>query len=388
MKKISTSQRSEQAMNLNALIDTSCAKYAEHNAVGMALKEPISYQELHDRILMLADRLQDRGVRFGDHVALLAENSHNWGTVYFAIVRLGAICVPILPDLPEADVQHILTEMKCDTIFTSKRQISKVDALREKISLLVTLDDYSDKNGAKTVPFSEFLSEAKTKFTEALPGRLEFPEVGCDHPASILYTSGTSGFSKAVILSHGNLCANAVAAGQAIPLETGTVLLSVLPLAHTYKFTVGLLMPLLKGACVLYTDKIPTPAVLKKLCLHERPHVMLIVPLIIEKIYKKQVIPVVENSKTLSLLCRFPLGRRLVYRKIGGKLANFFGGRLRMLGIGGAALNPEVEHFLRDSGMPFLVGYGMTEASPLISGGPAGDKSITHGSAGKPVAGV
>jgi long-chain acyl-CoA synthetase len=387
-----TAQLPKQAANLNALIDTARAEYAGHNALGMALEEPITYQELHDRICVLAARLRKDGVRFADRVALLAENSHNWGTVYFAAVRLGAVCVPILPDLPEADVRNILTEMECGVIFTSKRQISKVIDLDRKINLMVTLDDYHQSAGTgrnNVLPFTDFLSEAKAEFADALKnGSLRFPEVESDHPASILYTSGTSGFSKAVILSHGNLCSNAAAAAGAITLQPEAVFLSVLPVAHTYKFTVGLLMPLLKGACVLYTDKTPTPAVLKKLCRHERPHVMLIVPLIIEKIYKKQVVSTVKKSRLLSFLCRFSLGRKLVYRRVGGKLATFFGGRLKMLAVGGAALNPEVEDFLRDSGLPFLVGYGMTEASPLISGGPAGDRSIQPGSAGRPIAGV
>jgi long-chain acyl-CoA synthetase len=147
-------------------------------------------------------------------------------------------------------------------------------------------------------------------------------------------------------------------------------------------------MPLIKGGCVLYAGKTPTPMVLKKLCGRERPHIMLVVPLIMEKIYKKRVLPAVEKSKMLSLLCRFNLGRKLVYRKIGAKLLDFFGGRLEVLAIGGAALNPEVEFFLRDAGFPFLVGYGLTETAPLIAGGPKGDKTIRLGSAGKPVPGV
>jgi len=115
---------------------------------------------------------------------------------------------------------------------------------------------------------------------------------------------------------------------------------------------------------------------------------MLVVPLIMEKIYKKRVLPVVEKSKILSLVCRFDLGRRLIYRKIGAKLYDFFGGRLEVMGIGGAALNPEVESFLRDAGFPFLAGYGLTESSPLIAGGPKGDKTVSLGSVGKPVPGV
>lgn len=122
--------------------------------------------------------------------------------------------------------------------------------------------------------------------------------------------------------------------------------------------------------------------------MQERPHVLLVVPLIIEKIYKKQVIPAIEGSKILSLLCSVSLGRKIISRRIGSKLQVFFGGRLKVLAIGGAALNPDVELFLREASFPFLVGYGLSEAAPLISGGPDGDRSILPGSAGKPMLGV
>ena len=378
------------AANLNELLDTSCRKYADLNALGMALEKPLTYQQLHDRVLVLAAYLRSCGVGFGDRVTILAENSHNWGTVYLAVVRLGAICVPILPDLPEADVHHILGEMECDIVFLTQRQIEKVYDLDLEIGRVITLDDYRDESGIVDVTtFTEFLAEARAEFAEALEaGTLEFPEVDSDQLASILYTSGTSGFSKAVMLSHSNLCANAFSTSSIIALPPGAVFLSVLPVSHTYEFTVGFVMPLIKGGCVLYAGKTPTPMVLQKLCARERPHVMLVVPLIMEKIYKKRVLPAVEKSKMLSLLCRFTMGRRLVYRKIGAKLLDFFGGRLEVMGIGGAALNPEVEAFLRDAGFPFLVGYGLTESAPLIAGGPKGDKTIRLGSAGKPVPGV
>jgi len=379
-----------QAANLNELLDTSCRKYPDLGALGMALEQPLTYQQLHDRVLVLAACLRSCGVTFGDRVTILAENSHNWGTVYLAVVRLGAVCVPILPDLPEADVHHILGEMECDIIFLTQRQIEKVYDLEPKIGRVVTLDDYSEESGIiEVTPFSQFLDEAQDEFAVALQaGILEFPEVDGDHLASILYTSGTSGFSKAVMLSHSNLCANAFSASNVIVIPPGAVFLSVLPVSHTYEFTVGFVMPLIKGGCVLYAGKTPTPMVLQKLCGRERPHVMLVVPLIMEKIYKKRVLPAVEKSKMLSLLCKFTVGRRLVYRKIGAKLLTFFGGRLEVMGIGGAALNPEVENFLRDAGFPFLVGYGLTETSPLIAGGPNKDTTIRLGSAGKPVPGV
>jgi long-chain acyl-CoA synthetase len=190
------------------------------------------------------------------------------------------------------------------------------------------------------------------------------------------------------MLSHGNLCANAHSAAAVIAIEPGTVFLSVLPVAHTYEFTVGLLMPLIKGCRVAYAGKAPTPTVLQKICAVERPHGMLVVPLVMEKIYKKRVLPVIEKSRLLSMLCRYEPGRRFIHRRIGKKLLAFFGGRLEVMGIGGAALNPEVEAFLRDAGFPFLIGYGMTESSPLIAGGPNNDPTIQHCSTGKLVPNV
>lgn len=380
----------DQAVSLNALLDTSCRKYADLPAVGMAFETPLTYQQLHDRVLVLAAYLRSLGVEFGDRVAILAENSHNWCTVYLAIVRLGAVCVPILPDLPEADVHHILGEMECDVLFLTQRQIEKIYDFEQKVQLVVTLDDYEDDSDlVKLTPFTVFLAAAHEAFdAELQAGTLEFPEVDGEHLASILYTSGTSGFSKAVMLSHGNLCANGYSCSSVIILSPGAVFLSVLPISHTYEFTVGFIMPMIKGGCVLYAGKTPTPMVLQKLCGRERPHVMLVVPLIMEKIYKKRILPAVEKSKLLSLACRFDFGRRLVYRKIGARLYDFFGGRLEVMGIGGAALNPEVESFLRDAGFPFLAGYGLTESAPLIAGGPKGDHTVALGSVGKPVPGV
>ena len=377
----------ENAATLNDLIDISCRKFRDLPAIGMALEEPLSYTALHERILALAAHLQALGVKPGDRVAILGENSHHWGIAYLATVRLGASTVPIFPELPEADVHHILTEMRCEIIFLTHRQIEKIYDLKHQLKHVVTLDDYRDDTGLIPLEtFTDFLGEALERYGEAARDeRLEFPPVKGDDLASILFTSGTSGFSKAVMLTHANLCANAYSGNGVITLEPQWVFLSVLPVAHTYEFTVGFLLPLLGGARVAYAGKTPTPAILQKICGQERPQVMLVVPLIIEKIYKKRVVPAVEKSGLLTFLCRFGVSRRMVHRKIGGKLLDFFGGRLEVMGIGGAALNPEVERFLRDADFPFLVGYGLTEGSPLLAGGPHGDTTIRPGSAGKPV---
>ena len=148
------------------------------------------------------------------------------------------------------------------------------------------------------------------------------------------------------------------------------------------------ILPLIKGCKIAYAGKTPTPVILQKLCKHEKPKVMFAVPLIMEKIYKKRVLPQIEKSRLLSLICRFSFGRKFVYRKIGAKLITFFGGDLELMGIGGAALNPEVEKFLKEAEFPYLIGYGLTESAPLLAGGPPGDPTIVVGSAGKPIPGV
>lgn len=368
---------------LNELIDTCAQKYTNLPAMGMALKEPFTFGELHTRILALADKIQTLGIKHGDRVAFLAENSHNWGTAYFATVRFGAIAVPILPDLPENDVRHILGEMKCRLIFTTQRQIEKIYEQKSTLPNIITLDDYAeDTILPNTRPFSHFLKEAIKSYT---PGKQTFPDVSSTDIASILYTSGTSGFSKAVLLTHYNLCSNSFSASKLINIDSGKTFLSVLPISHTYEFTVGFLLPLIKGCRIVYAGKTPTPAILQKICSKERPSAMLVVPLIMEKIFKKRVLPAIEKSRILKIICRTKIGRRFIYKKIGAKLLDFFGGNLEVMGIGGAAVNPDVELFLWEAGFPYIVGYGLTESAPLLAGGPQGDETITLGSSGKPV---
>jgi len=379
----------EVAMTLNYVVDASCTKYKDLPAIGMALEEPLSYGTFHKRILALAVRLQKEGIRKGDHIAILSENSHNWGLAYLAIVRIGAIAIPILPDLPESDVHHILNEMQVKALFITQKQIDKVYELRNKLEgLIITLDDYTGEISiVPVIPFATFLAEAIADFEEN-PEDPVFPEVAEDDLASILYTSGTSGGSKAVMLSHKNLTANAYAASDLMDVPPGSVWLSILPMSHTYEFTCGFILPLLCGARIAYAGKTPTPAILQKLCAHEKPFAIFAVPLVLEKIYKKRVMPQIENSKVLTMMCKVGMSRKLIYRKIGRKLITFFGGNLKLMGVGGAALNPDVERFLHEAKFPYLIGYGMTESSPLIAGGPSGDSTIAIGSTGKPIPGV
>jgi long-chain acyl-CoA synthetase len=379
----------EVGMTLNYVIDSSCSKYKDSPAIGMAMEEPLSYGDFYERVIALAGRLLAEGVRKGDHIAILSENSHAWGIAYLAIVRVGAIAVPILPDLPESDVHHILNEMLVKVLFTSQKQIEKVYELRTELKgRIITLDDSNGElNVVPVVTFSSYLEGALALFHDKKEDPV-FPAVGEDDLASILYTSGTSGYSKAVMLTHKNLTANAYSASKLMDIKPGSVWLSILPMSHTYEFTCGFILPLLCGCRIAYAGKTPTPAILQKLCAHEKPFAIFAVPLVLEKIYKKRVLPQIDKSAVLKLLCKIGPGRRFIHRKIGRKLLTFFGGNLQLMGIGGAALNPDVEKFLYEANFPYLVGYGMTESSPLIAGGPAGEKTIAIGSTGKPIPGV
>ncbi len=379
----------EVGMTLNYVIDSSFSKYKDQPAIGMAMEEPLTYGDFHEKILALATRLQMEGVVKGDRLAILGENSHNWGIAYLAIVRLGAIAVPILPDLPESDVHHILNEMQVKALFTTQKQIEKIYELRNELKgPVITLDDYNAEISiVKVVTFLNYLEEALISFRENQENPF-FPSVSEDDPASILYTSGTSGYSKAVMLTHKNLTANAYAASGLKEIKPGSVWLSILPMSHTYEFTCGFILPLLCGGRIAYAGKTPTPAILQKLCAYEKPFAIFAVPLVMEKIFKKRVLPQIEKSSLLKGVCKIGIGRKFIYRKIGKKLLEFFGGNLQLMGVGGAALNPDVERFLFEARFPYLVGYGMTESAPLIAGGPAGDKTITIGSTGKPIPGV
>jgi len=368
---------------LNELIDSSCDKYADRPMVGFAFQPSFTYRDFRIRFLKIAASLRDIGVRRGDRVAILAENSPQWGMTYMGVLRLGAVAVPILPDFPESDVLHILSECKVRVLFTTGKQIDKISEITEhNLKKIVTLDDFT-ANGTvfDTVPFSDFLGKD-------LPEGSEFKPVGPDDLASIIYTSGTSGHSKAVMLSHSNLRSNVDSASGLVNITPDWTFLSVLPISHTYEFTVGFLLPVRQGARIVYCDQRPTPMVLGKICAAEKPTVMLVVPMIMEKIYKKRVLPKIEHSKALRALLRIPFLRAMVLKKIGAKLLDFFGGELQLMAIGGAALNIEVEKFFYEAGFPYIVGYGLTEASPILAGGPAFDPTIAVGSSGKPVPGV
>ncbi|MEN8143157.1 MAG: AMP-binding protein [Thermodesulfobacteriota bacterium] len=376
-------QQAEISQTLNELVDAGGSKFAERPFVSFAFNSPITYRSFRNRVLEIASLLREAGLKKGDRIVILAENSPQWGMVYMGAVRLGVVVVPILPDFPESDVLHILSECKARILFITEKQIEKISEIgKHSIEKIITLDDFKGSGEtAEVQPFSEFIAG----FAGELP---EFEPIDKDDLASIIYTSGTSGHSKAVMLSHGNLTSNVNSASGLVNITPDWTFVSVLPISHTYEFTVGFLLALRQGARIVYCDQRPTPTILGKICAVEKPTVMCVVPMIMEKIYKKRVLPKISNSTVLKVLLAVPFLRPRILGKIRAKLVEFFGGELQLMAIGGAALNLEVEKFFHESGFPYIIGYGLTETAPILAGGPAGDPTIAVGSCGKAVPGV
>jgi long-chain acyl-CoA synthetase len=371
---------------LSALLEDCAQKYGDRPALGKAFETPLTYNDVWARVVQISQLLTERGVSKGDRVAILGENSPNWGISYFAVVRIGAVAVPILPDFPEADICHILSDCEAKILFTTGRQLEKINSLdHTKVKHIIMLDDFKPCDSEfKTESLADIFEKA-VDFLKKIPKTFARTsrDISEDDIASIIYTSGTSGHSKAVMLTHKNFISNAVAASTLAKLTPGDVALSILPLSHSYEFTIGFLLVLVSGARVVYLSKPPTPRLMEEACKAERPTAMCSVPLILEKIYKKRVLPVLKKNIAVKLLSKVPGIKNKIYQKINHKLINFFGGRLRLMAIGGAAINREAEKFFHRAGFPYLVGYGLTETAPLVAGGPYGDKTIKISSTGK-----
>jgi long-chain acyl-CoA synthetase len=340
--------RSNRRFAIRTLQDVllgSAARFGDRPALSLLGGDPVSYRTMLDRARGAASRLASRGVRAGDRVAILGENSPSWGTAYFAVTSMGAVAVPILMDFPAAQIGAIVGHAGCRTVLVTSRMRAKLDPVL--------------KAAAGGEPEILDLEEAA-----AGEGSFDFPPVSADDLAVIIYTSGTTGHSKGVMLTHGNIVSNVVATRSILKMHPGDRLLSILPLAHTYECSLGLVAALLQGAAVTYLDRPPTASALLPALARVRPTVMLTVPLVMEKIVRSKVLPELQRH---ALYAR-PLPRRVLNLVAGMKLKRLFGGRLRFFGIGGAGLAPDVERFLAEARFPYAIGYGLTETSPLVAG--------------------
>lgn len=296
-----------------------------------------------------SQRLSRFGISAGDRVAILSQNMPNWTLAFFTATAFGRVAIPILPDSSSYEITNILRHSESKVLFVSKRLLHKVsEECLEKLTLVIDIEDFS------------FIKKDKEAFQ--CDGWTKFPNA--DSLATIIYTSGTTGNAKGVMLSHRNLCHNIMAAHKAQRCSPKDRFMSILPMAHTYEMALGCLYPIYVGACVYYIQKPPTPSVLMAAMKEVRPTVICVVPLIIEKVYRKSILPTLQKSRTLGWMKKnIPW---LLYYLVGRRLYRSFGGCLRFFGVGGSKLDPEVETFLKKAGFPYAIGYGLTECAPLV----------------------
>jgi long-chain acyl-CoA synthetase len=370
-----------ETLTLPNLLKRSVELYGTKASLAKVSQEPLSYNQLNDKVFEMIELLQQNGISKGDKVALLSENMPNWAIAYFAVTYFGAVIVPILPDFHHADVHHIIRHSEAKAVFVSEKHLSTIEELSDsEMSFVIKLDDLTIVDKLTNHGYI-------SKITQKISINKELYKPQEDEMAALFYTSGTTGHSKGVMLSHKNLVTNAMSAYKNITIVPEDIFLSILPLAHTFECTVGLIVPLLHGSSVYYIDKAPTPSVLLKALSVVKPTMMLSVPLIIEKIYKNKVLPKFTGSFLMKTIYSIGFFRKKLNKVAGKKLIETFGGNLRFFGIGGAALSPYVEQFLKEAEFPYIIGYGLTETSPLIAGTRLAEE-IKVRSTGKAMAGV
>ncbi|MFB6318701.1 AMP-binding protein [Saccharicrinis sp. FJH54] len=350
------------------LIENAIKKYWNSPAFSDYEGQTLTYSEVGTKILKLHKVFEKCGLKKNDKISLVGRNQANWGVVYLAAVSYGAVIVPILPDFKTSDIHHIVTHSDSLILFISDNIFEKIDETKmPHLKGIVSLSDFHIVHENEKCTVRKALETLDEIQVDATRESFKLPEASLDDIAVISYTSGTSGFSKGVVLPNRSLWNNArIVFDDEINLHEGDRIVSFLPLAHAYGCLFEFLTPFIYGCHITFLTRTPSPQVVTKAFREIKPNMILAVPLIIEKIYKKNILPAIDKS-TMKLIMKVPLVNKSIFKKINDKLTSVFGGEFNDVVIGGAAFNKDVEKFLKRIGFKFSVGYGMTECGPLIS---------------------
>jgi long-chain acyl-CoA synthetase len=329
-----------------------------------------SYRQIAEKILRLHMLFRDSGIQEGDKIALVGRNSANWCVIYLATVTYGAVTVPILPDFKPEDLTNIILHSDSKLLFVDDKIYETLDITKmPDIAGVFSVDDFRLIRAVKLEIKDLFLvldENFRKKYPSIEQKDVKFSDITNDKVAVISYTSGTTGFSKGVMITHNSLSANVRFAQNNMPLKPGDPLVSFLPLAHTYGCAFEFLFPFTIGCHITILSKTPSPQIIIQAFKEIKPRLILSVPLVIEKIFKKQLLPVIGKTQ-MKLMLAIPGVNILIHNKIRNKLVETFGGEFHEIVVGGAAFNADAEKFFKKIGFRFTVGYGMTECGPLIS---------------------
>jgi long-chain acyl-CoA synthetase len=341
-----------------------------------------TYGEAAQLIRQIHCYFRESDLQRGDKIALLGRNSSNWAIAFLAISSYAAVSVPILPDFNPEDITHILKHSESVFLFAADSLFEKLEMERiPQLRVVISLTDFRPLSF--TNPDQEELW--KKCFTSSYAGtsspeNFDLEEYEAEDLSIISYTSGTSGFTKGVMIPARSLLSNIIFAQDHMPLKSGDRIVSFLPMAHIFGLLFEFLFPVSVGCHVTFLSKAPTPQLIIKAFQEVKPRLILSVPLVIEKIYQKRILPALEKP-LISFMLKVPGLQLLIHKKVRASLVETFGGNFHEIVIGGAPLNHDVEAFFRKIKFPFTIGYGMTECGPLISYEPS--SSFIPSSAGR-----
>ena len=332
----------------------------------------LNYSDFAREIDQLHDIFKAAGIQRGDKISLCGKNSSNWAIVFFATLSYGAVSVNILNEFNKTSIQFIVDHSDSKVLFTDENIWKEIDENAiPKAETIFSLDNFSLLK-TNSEDLKKFMSESTDYFTKKykkgfLVNDMDFRTEKPEELAIINYTSGTTSSPKGVMLPYRSLWSNTKYANENVDfLHSGDNIVCMLPMAHTYGLAFEILNSIALGCHIHFLGKTPSPKVLKKIFAQTKPKLVLAVPLILEKIVTNTIFPKLKEGSA-AILKRIPLLNSIVYSKVRKSMIEFFGDELDEVVIGGAALNSEVESFLKKIKFPFTVGYGMTECGPLIS---------------------
>lgn len=379
--------------NLIKIYEKSFRENREMSALTDYFKdETFSYYEMAKEIAKIHLLFKKAGIKQGDKIALIGRNNPRWCITYIATITYGAVIVPILQDFTPADIIHIVNHSESRLLFLGDNfwDVIEEDQIRQ-IEAVFSLTDFHviyERNGKSLTKFqSDILKNYRTKYPRGFSvNDIKFADIPNDRVILLNYTSGTTGYSKGVMLTVNNLTGNILFAMTALNTQSGTLYfqkggrtLSFLPLAHAYGCAFDFLAPLAVGGHITLLGRIPSPKILLEAMSVVKPTIICCVPMILEKVYRKQVLPMLEKGP-MSIAVKIPLLNTAIYSVVRKKLMDAFGGNVQIFIVGGAPMNQETESFLMKIHFPITIGYGMTECAPLISFAP--DNEFKPGSCG------
>lgn len=341
-------------LTIPEIIQNSVAQFPDRPALAYVDEVPLSYLNVRDEVNSVIRFLSEIGIKKGDKVAILSQNMPNWGVSYFAVACMGAVVVPMLPEFSNEEINNVIEHSEASILFVSDRLFHKLEHIKLKT---INIETFELRDGS--VKAADFTAEENLYLSFG---------VKPDDLCSIIYTSGTTGKQKGVMLSHRNICFDAHKGRVVQPIMEKDSFLSILPLSHAYENTLGFVLPLISGASVHYLKQPLAPAILVDALKKVQPTSILTVPLIIEKMFRGKILPAIKEKAMVRILYTIPYFRKKIHQKAGAKLMETFGGKLTFFGVGGSKLDAVVERFLREARFPVAIGYGLTEAAPMLAG--------------------